>query len=620
MLTLLSISNIALINELRVEFDPGLNLLTGETGSGKSIIVDALGVLIGGRFTSDQLKSGAERGSIEGLFSVVRSPELEALLVGAGIDISGAEISEEPGAGIVQDREAYELIIRRELSAAGRNKIFINNQLATQSVLRDVRPFLVDIHGQGEQQTLFSSDTHLELLDSFAALSALPGTGDYAALRQRVAEAYQRWRVLKRDLDTLHTDEAEKFQLVDILKFQIDELERAALAIGEDETLEEERRRLLNVEKLTVLCSESYALIYEDKDAALTRLRLAAKQIEELKGYESTFGEYLEGLEAARSVLEDLAFSLRDFSDKLEFSPARLEQIGNRLAEISNLKRKYGGSIEAALEHLARSEDRLRQIEHGDEREKEIRAKVEAAVTEYLESGNRLHRERVRAARKFERAVEHELVEVAMDNAKFQVQITAPDSGELNADDGSASRHFNARGIDRVEFYFSANVGEDVKPLRKVASGGEASRLMLVLKTVANASEFPRTIVFDEIDTGIGGRVSEAVGVKLKRLSETNQVLCVTHQAQIARFADSHLLVRKETTGRRTEVNVETLDRRARVEEIARMLTGAEITDSARRHAREMLEPAGIRGRRAEFGEQSEVRIKKTEASDPSTT
>jgi len=598
MLTLLSISNIALINELRVEFDPGLNLLTGETGSGKSIIVDALGVLIGGRFTSDQLKSGAERGSIEGLFSVVRSPELEALLVGAGIDISGAEISEAPDAGIVQDREAYELIIRRELSAAGRNKIFINNQLATQSVLRDVRPFLVDIHGQGEQQTLFSSDTHLELLDSFAALSALPGTGDYAALRQRVAEAYQRWRVLKRDLDTLHTDEAEKFQLVDILKFQIDELERAALAIGEDETLEEERRRLLNVEKLTVLCSESYALIYEDKDAALTRLRLAAKHIEELKGYESTFGEYLEGLEAARSVLEDLAFSLRDFSDKLEFSPARLEQIGNRLAEISNLKRKYGGSIEAALEHLARSEDRLRQIEHGDEREKEIRAKVEAAVTEYLESGNRLHRERVRAARKFERAVEHELVEVAMDNAKFQVQITAPDSGELNADDGSASRHFNARGIDRVEFYFSANVGEDVKPLRKVASGGEASRLMLVLKTVANASEFPRTIVFDEIDTGIGGRVSEAVGVKLKRLSETNQVLCVTHQAQIARFADSHLLVRKETTGRRTEVNVETLDRRARVEEIARMLTGAEITDSARRHAREMLEPAGIRGRR----------------------
>ncbi len=606
MLTLLSISNIALINELRVEFDPGLNLLTGETGSGKSIIVDALGVLIGGRFSSDLLKSGAERASIEGLFSVARSPELEALLVGAGIDIAGAESSGEAGAGIVRDPEPYEIIIRRELSAAGRNKIFINNQLATQSVLRDVRPFLVDIHGQGDQQTLFSSDTHLELLDSFAALSALPGTGDYAGLRHQVAEAYQHWQVLKRDLKTLHTDEAERFQLVDILKFQIDELERAALAIGEDETLEEERRRLLNVEKLTLLCAESYALIYEDKDAALTRVRLAAKQIEELKGYEASFGDYLEGLESARSVLEDLAFSLRDFSDKLEFSPARLDQIGNRLAELSNLKRKYGGSIEAALEHLARSEDRLRQIEHSDEREKEIRAQVDAALAEYLESANRIHRERVRAARKFERGVEQELVEVAMENAKFQVQIMAPDPGGLNTSDESGSRHFNARGIDQVEFYFSANVGEDVKPLRKVASGGEASRLMLVLKTVANASEFPRTIVFDEIDTGIGGRVSEAVGVKLKRLSETNQVLCVTHQPQIARFADSHLLVRKETAGRRTEVNVETLDRRARVEEIARMLTGAEITDSARRHAREMLEQSGIKG------QKSEVRIQKS--------
>ena len=578
MLTLLSISNIALINELRVEFDPGLNLLTGETGSGKSIIVDSLGVLIGGRFSSDLLKSGAERASIEGLFSVARSPELEALLSAAGIEVT----ADDPGAKTTA--EPYELIIRRELSAAGRNKIFINNQLATQSILRDVRPFLVDIHGQGDQQTLFNSETHLELLDSFAALS---GSAEYAALRQKVSDSYQHWSGLRRELEALHSDEAERFQLVDILKFQIEELERTALAIGEDVTLEEERRRLLNVEKVTLLCTESYALIYEDKDAALTRVRLAAKQLEELKEYESSFGDYLEGLEAARSVLEDLAFSLRDFSDRLEFSPARLEQIGNRLAEISNLKRKYGGSIESALEHLARSQDRLRQIEHGDEREKEIRAELDAALAVYLESANRLHRERIRAARKFERAVEQELAEVAMENAKFQVQISSAEADKPVGD--AESDRFNARGIDRVEFYFSANVGEEVKPLRKVASGGEASRLMLVLKTVANASEFPRTIVFDEIDTGIGGRVSEAVGVKLKRLSETNQVLCVTHQPQIARFADSHLLVKKETAGKRTEVNVEVLDRRARVEEIARMLTGAEITDSARRHAREML-------------------------------
>jgi DNA repair protein RecN (Recombination protein N) len=577
MLTLLSISNIALIDELRVEFDQGLNLLTGETGSGKSIIVDALGVLIGGRFTSDLLKSGADRAFIEGLFSVARSQELQSMLLAAGIDI---DISQHSQRTHGEKGEPHEIIIRRELSASGRNKIFINNQLATQSLLRDLRPFLVDIHGQGDQQTLFNTDTHLEMLDASA---------DLAASRRQVAEFYHEWSALKRELTELQRNEAEKFQLVDILKFQIDELERAQLAIGEDEALEEERRRLQNVEKLTLLCAQSYALVYEDNDAALTRVRLATKQIEELSGYESRFRDYLEGLESARAVLEDLAFSLRDFSEKLEFSPTRQEQIENRLAEISNLKRKYGGSIESALEHLARSEDRLRQVEHASERETEVQAKLATSLIAYLERARRLHRERVRAAKKFEQAVEQGLIEVAMESAKFQVQVTASELAELKDNASAASTSFTARGIDQVEFYFSANVGEAVKPLVKVASGGEASRLMLVLKTVANASEFPRTIVFDEIDSGIGGRVSEAVGAKLKKLSQTNQVLCVTHQPQIARFADSHLLVKKETVGARTEVNLENLDRRARVEEIARMLTGAEITDSARRHAREML-------------------------------
>ena len=320
-----------------------------------------------------------------------------------------ANESEEPS---TPARPSFELIIRRELSASGRNKIFINNQLATQALLRELRPFLVDIHGQGDQQTLFNSDTHLELLDAFAGSAV-------ATLRQEVADAFKVWSGLKRELSGLQADEAEKFQLADILKFQIQELERAELAIGEDETLDEERRRLLNVEKLTLLCAESYSLIYEDKEAALTRVRLAAKQIEELAGYESSFRDYLEGLEQARSVLEDLAFALRDFSDKLEFSPARLDQIGNRLAEISGIKRKYGGSIEAALEHLARSEDRLRQIEHSGEREAEIKLELETARTAYLELSMRLHKERTRAARKFERAVEQGLVEVAMENAKI---------------------------------------------------------------------------------------------------------------------------------------------------------------------------------------------------------
>ena len=550
MLQFLNISNIALIDDMQVEFESGLNLLTGETGSGKSIIVDALGVLIGGRFTNELLKSGAERGSIEGLFSVTSNAELEGLLENAGLATTS------------------ELIIRREISSTGRNKIFINNQLATHALLRDLRPFLVDIHGQGDQQTLFNPETHLELLDAFAG---------HGSLRDEVAEAYQRWTSLRRELDSLRHDEAEKFQLVDTLKFQIAELERAQLSIGEDDRLDEERRRLSNVEKLTALCQSSYSRIYEDDDAALTRVRQSLKEVEELAEYESSFKDYIEGLESARALLEDLSFSLRDFADRLEFSPARLAEIEDRLAELSRLKRKYGGSIEAALDHLGRAEDRLRQIETSDEREQELNTRIAAAREQYLDRAGKLHKERVRAAKQFEKAVEKGIGEVALDRARFQVQV----SDEVE----SAGQ----KGIDHAEFYFSANVGEEVKPLARVASGGEASRLMLVLKTVANGSQFPRTIVFDEIDTGIGGRVSEAVGLKLKKLSQTNQVLCVTHQPQIARFADSHLVVQKEALKGRTQVSVGKLDKAGRVEELARMLTGAEITDSARRHAKELL-------------------------------
>jgi DNA repair protein RecN (Recombination protein N) len=551
MLQFLNISNIALIDELQVEFEPGLNLLTGETGSGKSIIVDALGVLIGGRFTSDLLKSGAERGSIEGLFVLGPNPGLERLLENAGVD--GA---------------SEELIIRRELSATGRNKIFINNQLATHSLLRELREFLVDIHGQGDQQTLFNPHTHLELLDSFAISNGL---------RDEVAEAYGSWTGLQRELEALRRDDSEKFQLVDTLKFQIDELERAQLVIGEDERLEEERRRLANVEKLTALCQSSYGRIYEDDDAAVARVRQTLKDVTELAEFDSRFRDYLEGLESARAVLEDLSFSLRDFADKLEFSPVRLAEVEDRLAELSRLKRKYGGSIESSLEHLARSEDRLRQIETSDEREQELSAEVEAACKRYLEHAGKLHLERVRAAKRFEKTVESCIAELAMERGRFQVQLS------------DITESAGPKGIDQVEFYFSANVGEDLKPLARVASGGEASRLMLVLKTVANATEFPRTIVFDEIDSGIGGRVSEAVGMKLRKLSETNQVLCVTHQPQIARFADSHLAVQKAVIDGRTQVDISKLNRAGRIEELARMLTGAEITDTARRHARQLL-------------------------------
>lgn len=561
MLSLLKITNFALIDDLQVEFEPGLNLLTGETGSGKSIIVDALGVLIGGRFPSDMIKAGESRSVVEGLFSVEANPGLDQSLERAGIEKGGDEI-----------------VVRRE-TAAGRNKVFINNQLATQSFLREIRPFLVDIHGQGDQQTLLDPNSHLELLDAYGGLEED---------RDDVEARFRRWAGVKRELDEIRRADSEKLQLTDILRFQIDELERAAPSSGEDEKLEEERRKLSNIEKLSVMCAEAFGLLYEEEDSAFARIGQAARRVEELAHYDSAFRDHREGLTSALASIEDLAYTLRDFAGGLELSPARLAQVEERLAELSRLKRKYGGTIQDALDHLEHARRRLEGIERSDERIRELQLDLETARQDYLERASQLHRARVTAARALEKGAHRDLAEVALESARLESRIESPTGNDL-ADESEQARAFTPRGIDRVEFYFSANVGEPPRPLAKVASGGEASRLMLVLKTIANAARFPRTIVFDEIDSGIGGRVSEAVGAKLKRLSQTHQVLCVTHQAQIARFADCHLLVRKEVRSGRTEVEIERLDRRGRVEEVARMLTGADITETARRHAREML-------------------------------
>jgi DNA repair protein RecN (Recombination protein N) len=563
MLALLNISNFALISELKVEFDRGLNLLTGETGSGKSIIVDALGVLIGDRFSPELIRAGERHASVEGLFALGAHPQVEAIL-------------EEAGVGPRAAGGDVELVVRRELSAEGRGRVFVNNRLATLSLLRNLRPLLVDIHGQGTQQTLFDPETHLELLDAFADLT--PG-------REVVAAGYRRWSALNRELESLRRDEAEKFHLTDALRFQVSELEAARLAAGEDEQLEAERRRLANLEKLTELCADAYNLTYEESDSTVARLSRLERQVEELSQYEAAYKNYSESLASARVVLEDLSATLRDFLDGLTFSPERLAEIESRLAEIARLKRKYGGTIESALEHLEVSRQRLRQLERTDERAEEVVKELAAARSSYVEAAARLHRARAKSAGEFRRAVEASLREVAMEHARFEARVESPK--DLGADE--ASKSFTAAGFDRVEFYFSANAGEPLRPLAKVASGGEASRMMLVLKTSASPARFPRTIVFDEVDAGIGGRVSEAVGLKLKALSGTNQVLCVTHQAQIARFADTHHLVDKHAAAGRTEVSVGRLDRRRQVEEIARMLTGAEITEAARRHAREML-------------------------------
>lgn len=557
MLSLLKIKNIALIDEIKLEFSNGLNLLTGETGSGKSIIVDSLGALTGERVSSDLIKEGESSAQIEGLFALKPNAGLHEICYQSGIELD--------------DADEIDLIVRRELAASGRNRIFVNNQLVTQNVLRNIGTFLVDIHGQGEQATLFSAATHLEMLDEYAQVQNL---------RAKTANKFREMANIRRDLESLHEDEAQKLQLLDILRFQVDEIGKANLKEGEDEQLEEEKRRLNNVEKLSNLSEESYALLYENEEATVTTLEKVVRRVTELAEYESEFAAYNESLLTAQAVLEDLAISVRDFRNRLEFSPERLEEIENRLVEISRLKRKYGGTIATTLAHLKESEERLNNIETTELREAELQKKLKEASDEYLKVARELHEKRTKAARRFEKEIETNLKAVAMEKARFEIRITADE-----ADD----KTFTAKGFDKIEFYFSANVGESVKPIAKVASGGELSRLMLILNTTTKITATEKTMVFDEIDTGIGGRVAEAVGLKLKELAKTQQVLCVTHQPQVASLADHHFLVNKETVKNRTEVRVRELAKDEQIEEIARMLTGKEITETARQHAKEMI-------------------------------
>ena len=567
MLNFLKIRNIALIDSLEVEFGPGLNLLTGETGSGKSIIVDSLGAITGERVSSDLIKEGADSARIEAVFSIdahYRPPIFDEF----GIELDDAE---EP-----------EIIIRREISLNGKNRIFVNSQLVTAAFLKRFGRILVDIHGQGEQAALFDLNRQREMLDQFA---------DAGGALADVADAFKKWSAVKKELESLKEDEAKKLQLTDILKFQIDEIRLAGLRQGETAELEAEKRRLNNLEKLSSLSGESYSLLYETDDSTLATLDRAARKIEELGGLEPAFNAYSEGIETARAVIEDLSIELRDYASKLEFAPGRLEEIENRLAEISRVCRKYGGSEESALCHLYESEKRLENIETAELREKELTANLLVVREDYLKAAFSLSKLRQAAAKRFQQNVVKNLADVALEKARFEVRFQTPSDTETK--DQSADAFFAPAGIDQIEFYFSANVGESPRPLGKVASGGEASRLMLILKTTAGMRDAAKTAVFDEIDAGIGGRVAEAVGAKLKDLAADQQVLCVTHQPQVAAQADNHLLVEKTMGKNRTTIGLRPLDDAERIEEIARMLAGETVTEAARENARELL---GLRG------------------------
>ncbi|MGO8787892.1 MAG: DNA repair protein RecN [Terriglobia bacterium] len=567
MLREIHIQNYAVIDNLAVEFGPGLNLLSGETGSGKSILVDALGLALGGRTSSELIRTGEDRALVTAVFSAEgKAPWADWL--------------EEFGVAKSDDGD---LILRRELQAGGRSRMLVNDQPVTSAAVRSLARGIVEMHGQNEHVSLFARDAQLSLLDQFAGIGS-----ELEAVRA----LHTRRRELEQELEGLSYNEQERLRTLDLLSFQVRELEQAKLQSGEDAHLEEERRILSNLEKIRAAASSAFAELYEDEGAAISRVAAAARQLDELRRYDAGIAPEIEPLASARATLEDIAAFLRDYVAHLEANPARLEEIEDRLALIDRLKRKYGGSVEAILAYAAEVRQNLAGLEHADERRESVRKDLAKAAAEYRKAAEALSEKRRDAARRLVKLVREELAQVGMEKTRIEVHFESAPEGQ-----GGAA------GIDEIEFRISPNVGEELRVMEKIASGGEISRLMLALKTVVGQARVGRgargarhtdiTFIFDEIDAGIGGRVAECVGQRLKRLARDTQVLCVTHLAQIACFADRHFYVEKSARASRTVTTIKPLSgEKERAEELARMLSGSQITDAVLQHAAAMLRQA----------------------------
>lgn len=556
MLKLLKINNIALVSSLELEFGSGLTLLTGETGAGKSILIDALGLLLGARATSDLIRTGEKSASAE---AIVEGPGIREKLEAHGLPADGDEA-----------------ILRREVSAAGKGRATVNGALAPVSLLRELAPLVATIHGQHEPQGLLDPETHVDLLD---------GQGGLFDLTEKVAQCFQRLATVEAALEALRRDRREWERRRESLEYQVAEISRAGLLAGEEEDLRREKVLQANAGRLAALSDEAYAALFEDEAAVLTRLSQVQRRIEDLAAIDPHFAPHVETGSGVRAPLEDLALFLRDYREALTVSPGRLDEIETRLALIERLKRKYGATVEEILAFAERSRLELSGLGSPEEREEALERERDQAIAAYLVVGRELSARRHGTARELERKVRAELADLAMEKTRFQVffEPAAVAEGE------SRLPHWTAKGLERVEFLLSPNPGEELRPLARIASGGELSRIMLALQSVATTESDVGTLVFDEVDAGIGGRVAEMVGRKLRAISRHHQVLCVTHLAQIAGMADQHYAVAKHVERGRTVTQVRTLGPEERVEEIARMLGGETVSPAARAHASEML-------------------------------
>lgn len=552
MLVELIVENLAVVERLRLRLHPGLNTLTGETGSGKSLVIDALSLLFGGRASTELIRTGAPRTFVAGIFALPADPRLASLLADSGIEA-----------------EDGELLIERELLPTGKSRAWAASRPVTAALLRDLAPFLGDIHGQHDQQKLFSSEAQRELLDE---------AWDSSAALARTAAAYSLWQQALRELDELNRAEQEQLRLADLWRLQCAEIEPLELRDGEDAELENQRRVLKNVTRLADNVTLAYDSLSEHEHSAAAQLAIALRKLEELAGIDDQLGVLVETLRPAQIAIQDAAHELRHYLGSLEADPARLEEVESRLARIEKLKRKYGNSIAEILVFAADARARLDAIESAGERRAILQQQAAAAEQEYRREAHILTTAREKAAKALQKQLESELVALAMKGARFRA-LREP---------ASPAPH----GVDAITFLLSANPGEEPRPLEKVASGGELSRIALALKTCLHqksARNGNRTLVFDEVDAGVGGAAGEAVGRRLKGLASSNQVLCVTHLAQIAAFANHHYQVRKRDTGGRTAVDVDELSAEARVLEVARMLSGEQISPEARQHAAQLL-------------------------------
>lgn len=562
MLKELHIKNFALIEEFRIEFQSGLNVLTGETGAGKSIIINALDLALGSRADLECIREGQDSATVEALF-LLKEKDLKALVEKLGVAA-----------------EEDELIIKRTISRSGKNKVFINGSLTPLSVLSEIGDRLADIHGQHQHQALFQSENHLRFLDAFGGLEI-----DCEEVKKSEAS----YRELKRQAERKEEKKRERARKKDQLNYEINEIQKARLVPDEEETLLVEMKKLRNAEKICEAVDRAYKELYDSDGSALDILRKANGGLSSAAEMDPALAASAEASNSIMIQLDDLSSGLRDYLSGIEFNPEKLQEMEDRFAEIQSLKRKYGASIQEVLDFLERAESELAGLENEDECSEKLEKELEEVEGKIQGKATLLASNREKASKKFSDVISKELKDLNMEKVEFEVHF------QYEPEEGSpfvfkaVTVKLNPHGFGKAEFLFSSNPGENPKPLSRIASGGEISRVMLALKNILPGSADVPTLVFDEVDTGIGGKVAEKVGEKLMKISKGRQVLCITHLPQIAGMAEAHYSIEKSFSGGRTKIAIRELGKEERVDEIARMSGGSVITEATRRHAKEMI-------------------------------